>query len=162
MAEPSESGVAVSSRRTVLACVGTACAAVLAGCSTYNSNNGGVAVSQLVHQGSAPAPHPRSGSAPPASPAALASTSDVPVGGGKILTDKKIVLTQPKSGEFHGFSAVCTHAGCTVGSVSDGTINCPCHGSRFSVTNGAVVNGPATSPLPPVNVKVQGTSIVQA
>jgi hypothetical protein len=25
-----------------------------------------------------------------------------------------------------------------------------------------VVNGPATSPLPPVNVKVQGTSIVQA
>src|SRR6478736_2649387 len=148
MAEPSESGVAVSSRRTVLACVGTACAAVLAGCSTYNSNNGGVAGSQPAQ--------------PASSPAALASTSDVPVGGGKILADKKIVLTQPKSGEFHGFSAVCTHAGCTVGSVSDGTINCPCHGSRFSVTNGAVVNGPATSPLPPVNVKVQGTSIVQA
>jgi Rieske Fe-S protein len=57
---------------------------------------------------------------------------------------------------------VCPHAGCTVGSVSDGTINCPCHGSRFSVINGAVVTGPATSPLPPVSVKVQGTSIVQA
>src|SRR6476661_8096154 len=154
MAEPSESGVAVSSRRTVLACVGTACAAALAGCSTYNSNNGGIAGS--------PAAPPGSGSGGAAAPAALASTSDVPVGGGKILTDKKIVLTQPKSGEFHGFSAVCTHAGCTVGSVSDGTLNCPCHGSRFSVTNGAVVNGPATSPLPPVNVKVQGTSIVQA
>ena len=109
-----------------------------------------------------PAAPTGSGSGGAAAPAALASTSDIPVGGGKILTDKKIVLTQPKSGEFHGFSAVCTHAGCTVGSVSDGTINCPCHGSRFSVTNGAVVNGPATSPLPPVNVKVQGTSIVQA
>ena len=163
MAEPSESGIAVSSRRTVLACVGTACAAVLAGCSTYNSNNGGVAGSQPAQpasSSSAAAAGSDSGGA--AAPAALASTSDVPVGGGKILTDKKIVLTQPKSGEFHGFSATCTHAGCTVGSVSDGTINCPCHGSRFSVTNGAVVNGPATSPLPPVNVKVQGTSIVQA
>ena len=162
MAEPTESGVAVSSRRTVLACVGTACAAVLAGCSTYTSNNGGIAGSQPAQPASSPAAPAGSGSGGAAAPAALASTSDVPVGGGKILADKKIVLTQPKSGEFHGFSAVCTHAGCTVGSVSDGTINCPCHGSRFSVINGAVVTGPATSPLPPVSVKVQGTSIVQA
>src|SRR5881394_3182865 len=109
MAEPSDaassdpaSSVLASRRRTVLACAGAACAAVLAGCSKYNSNNGGVA-------GSQPAPAT-------SSPAALASTSDVPVGGGKILADKKIVLTQSKSGEFHGFSAVCTHAGCTVGS----------------------------------------------
>jgi Rieske Fe-S protein len=72
------------------------------------------------------------------------------------------VLTQPKSGEFHGFSAVCTHAGCTVGSVSGGTINCPCHGSKFNITTGAVVNGPAASPLPAVSIKVQGTSIIQA
>jgi nitrite reductase/ring-hydroxylating ferredoxin subunit len=165
MAEPSESGVAVPSRRTVLACAGTACAAVLAGCSTYNSNNGGVAGSQPAQPATSPAASAASagsGSGAAAAPAALASTSDVPVGGGKILTDKKIVLTQPKSGEFHGFSAVCTHAGCTVGSVSGGTIDCPCHGSRFSITDGAVVNGPATSPLPPVSVKVQGTSIVQA
>ena len=162
MAEPSESGVAVPSRRTVLACAGAACAAVLAGCSTYNSNNGGVAGSQPAQPATSPAAPAGSGSGAAAAPAALASTSDVPVGGGKILTDKKIVLTQPKAGEFHGFSAVCTHAGCTVGSVSGGTIDCPCHGSRFSITDGAVVNGPATSPLPPVNVKVQGTSIVQA
>src|SRR6516164_6926396 len=147
MAEPS---VPASSRRTVLACAGAACATVLAGCSRYNSNNGGVA-------GSQPAPASTS-----AAPAALASTSDVPVGGGKILAAQKIVLTQPQSGEFHGFSAVCTHAGCIVGTVSGGTINCPCHGSRFSITNGSVVNGPAPSPLPPVGIKVQGTSIVQA
>jgi Rieske Fe-S protein len=161
MAEPS---VPASSRRTVLACAGAACAAVLAGCSKYNSNNGGVA-------GSQPAPATSSSAAPAASgagsgaaagPAALASTSDIPVGGGKILTDKKIVITQPQSGTFHAFSAVCTHAGCTVGSVSGGTINCPCHGSRFNITNGAVVNGPAASPLPPVSIKVQGSSIVQA
>ena len=161
MAEPS---VPASSRRTLLACAGAACAAVLAGCSRYDSNNGGIAGSQPAPASSSAAPPSPagSGSSAAAGPAALAGTSDVPVGGGKILTDKKIVLTQPKSGEFHGFSATCTHAGCTVGSVSDGTINCPCHGSRFSVTNGSVVNGPAASPLPPVGIKDQGSSIVQA
>jgi len=161
MTEPS---VPASSRRTVLACAGAACAAVLAGCSTYNSNNGGVAGNQPAPDSTSAAPPAQagSGSSAAAGPAALAGTSDVPVGGGKILADKKIVLTQPKSGEFHGFSAVCTHAGCIVGSVSGGTINCPCHGSRFNITNGSVVNGPAASPLPPVSIKVQGSSIVQA
>jgi Rieske Fe-S protein len=161
MAEPS---APASSRRTVLACAGAACAAVLAGCSRYNSNSGGVAGSQ-PEQSSSPAAPPSqagSGSGTAAGPAALASTSDVPVGGGKILAAKKIVITQPKSGEFHGFSAVCTHSGCIVGAVSGGTINCPCHGSKFDIANGSVVNGPAASPLPPVSIKVQGTSIVQA
>ena len=162
MAEPS---VPASSRRTMLACAGAACAAVLAGCSKYNSNNGGVAGSQPApasSSSSAPASQAGSGSGAAAAPAALASTSDIPVGGGKILADKKIVITQPQSGAFHAFSAVCTHAGCIVGSVSGGTINCPCHGSRFNITDGAVVNGPAASPLPPVSITVQGTSIIQA
>ena len=159
MAEPS---VPASSRRTVLACAGAACAAVLAGCSRYNSNNGGIAGSQPAPASSSAAAPAGSGSGAAAGPAALASTSDVPVGGGKILTDKKIVITQPQSGTFHAFSAVCTHAGCTVGSVTGGTINCPCHGSRFSIVNGSVVNGPASSPLPTVGIKVQGTSIFQA
>jgi Rieske Fe-S protein len=92
----------------------------------------------------------------------LARTADIPVGGGKILTDKKIVITQPQAGSFDAFTAVCTHQGCTVGSVAGGTINCPCHGSKFSITNGSVVNGPATSPLAPVSIKAQGSSIVQA
>jgi Rieske Fe-S protein len=161
MAEPSESGVAVSSRRTALACAGAACAAVLAGASKYSSNNGGIAGSQPAAPATSPAAPAGSGSGAAAAPAALASTSDIPVGGGKILATQKIVITQPKSGEFHGFSAVCTHAGCTVGSVSGGTINCPCHGSKFNITTGAVVNGPAPSPLPAVSIKVQGTSIVQ-
>ena len=155
-----------TSRRTVLACAGAACAAALAGCSTYNSNSGGVDApqgSQSTESSSAPAASGSgAGSGGGGGAAVLAKTSDVPVGGGKILADKKIVITQPQSGTFHAFTAVCTHAGCTVGSVSSGTINCPCHGSRFNVSNGSVVNGPASSPLAPVNIQVQGTSILQA
>jgi len=155
-----------TSRRTVLACAGAACAATLAGCSTYNSNSGGVDApqgTQSTESSSAPAAAGSGGSGGGGGggAAVLAKTSDVPVGGGTILTDKKIVITQPQSGTFHAFTAVCTHAGCTVGSVSSGTINCPCHGSRFSISNGSVVNGPAASPLAPVNIKVQGTSILQ-
>jgi Rieske Fe-S protein len=156
--------MAESSRRTVLACAGAACAAVLTGCATYNSNSGGVNAAQGTQPAepdSAPAAS-ASGAAGGNAPAALASTSQVPVGGGTILTAKKIVITQPQSGTFKAFTAVCTHAGCTVTSVSGGTINCPCHGSKFNIANGAVVNGPAASPLAAVNIQVQGTSIVQA
>jgi Rieske Fe-S protein len=92
----------------------------------------------------------------------LASTADIPVGGGKILTDQKIVITQPQAGSFHAFTAICTHQGCIVDAVSSGTIDCPCHGSKYSAVNGSVVNGPATLPLAAVSIKVQGTSIVQA
>ena len=116
-------------------------------------------------QSSSPQPASGQSSSPqPASgqPPSLALTSDVPVGGGKILADKKIVITQPRAGSFEAFTAVCTHQGCTVSSVSGGTVNCPCHGSKFSIANGSVVTGPAASALAPVSIKVQGTSIVQA
>lgn len=158
--------MAESSRRTVLACAGAACAAVLAGCTRYNSNSG-INTGPAAPSSSAPATSAGGAASGGAgngggNAAALAKTSDVPVGGGTILADKKIVITQPQSGTFKAFTAVCTHAGCTVGSVSGGTINCPCHGSKFNIATGAVVNGPAASPLAPVNIQVQGTSIVQA
>jgi Rieske Fe-S protein len=89
----------------------------------------------------------------------IAETSEVPKGGGVILSDPGIVITQPSSGEFKGFSPICTHQGCTVTSVSDGTINCPCHGSQFAIDDGSVVAGPAPSPLPPIKIAVQGSDI---
>jgi Rieske Fe-S protein len=46
--------------------------------------------------------------------------------------------------------------------VAGGTINCPCHGSRFAVADGSVVQGPATSPLPEKDIQVEGSSIVLA
>jgi Rieske Fe-S protein len=99
---------------------------------------------------------------------ALARTGDVPAGGGLILADEQVVLTQPAAGQFRCFSAVCTHQGCTVASVSDGTINCPCHGSRFSIEDGSVVQAAAglspdqQSPLPEVAISVDGDTVALA
>ena len=150
-----------SSRRAVLAGAGATCVAALAGCTTYNANHGGLAGAPPA-QNTPAASTGSSGNGNGNAPAVLASTSDVPVGGGTILTDKKIVITQPHAGTFDAFTAVCTHLGCIVTTVSGGTINCPCHGSKFSIANGSAVNGPATSPLAPVSIKVQGTSIIEA
>ena len=88
---------------------------------------------------------------------AIAKTSDVPVGSGVIVGE--VVVTQPAAGEFKGFSAKCTHKGCTVNKVADGTIDCPCHGSKFNL-DGTVANGPATKPLETKGISVQGDSIV--
>jgi Rieske Fe-S protein len=90
---------------------------------------------------------------------ALGATSEIPVGGGKVFSSAKVVVTQPTAGQFKGFSAICTHQQCTVDQVSDGTIDCPCHGSQFSVKDGSVVSGPASSPLPAAAIKITGTSI---
>ena len=154
-----------SSRRAVLAGACAACAASVAGCARYGTSNGlagppatpGGAASPAAGASSAGA----ASSAGTSASAVLASTADIPVGGGKVLTDKKIVITQPQAGSFHAFTAICTHQGCIVSTVSGGTINCPCHGSKYSSVNGSVVNGPAPLPLAAVSIKVQGTSIVQ-
>jgi Rieske Fe-S protein len=69
------------------------------------------------------------------------------------------VLTQPSAGVFKGFSATCTHAGCTVSKVAGGTINCPCHGSKYNL-DGSVANGPASRPLQAKSITVAGDPIV--
>ena len=99
---------------------------------------------------------------PPAAGEELGSTSEVPVGGGKVFGEQKIVVTQPTEGEFKAFSAVCTHQRCLVSQISDGTIDCLCHGSKFSDQDGSVVNGPATSALSEVSIKVDGDTISTA
>jgi Rieske Fe-S protein len=140
-------------RRALLAGAGVTCAAMLAGCATHDANNGG----------STPAAGGTATSASSSAPAAgaLAATSQIPDGGGKIIDGINIVITQPQPGSFKAFTAICTHQGCIVSSVSNGTIDCPCHGSKFSIKDGSVVNGPAPSPLAAIAIKVEGTSIFQ-
>ncbi|MFB6667695.1 MULTISPECIES: Rieske (2Fe-2S) protein [unclassified Streptomyces] len=134
-------------RRTVLAAGAAGAAALATGCGSSDGDGG---------ENASPAP-----SAPgdATGGAELARTGDIPVGGGTVFKEQKVVVTQPTEGEFKAFSAVCTHQNCLVSTVSDGTINCPCHGSRFSVTDAAVEAGPATRPLPAEQISVSGGAI---
>ncbi len=91
-----------------------------------------------------------------------AKTSEIPVGGGKVFDTQKVVVTQPTAGQFKAFTAVCTHQGCTVSTVKDGTINCPCHGSKYSIADGSVQGGPAPAPLAAKTVTVNGDEITVA
>ena len=93
---------------------------------------------------------------------ALVAVADVTAGGGTVVKDAKVVVTKDQSGQVRAFSAICTHQGCTVASVSGGTINCPCHGSKFDAATGQPVAGPAKSPLPTVAVAVRDGSVVRA
>ena len=131
-------------RRTLL--LATGAAALTVGCSEYGDDN---------DTGSSSSVDASAGQA-------LAKTSDIPVGGGTIFPDERIVVTQPKEGEFKAFSSICTHQQCPVANVSDGTINCTCHGSKFSITDGSVANPPATKPLAEQKITVSGDSITLA
>jgi Rieske Fe-S protein len=92
----------------------------------------------------------------------LVEKSKVPVGEGVILAGPKIVVTHPTAGNFKAFTAVCTHMGCTVDSIKNGTISCPCHGSQYSIKDGSVKGGPAPKPLAEIAIKVEGDEIVKA
>lgn len=92
----------------------------------------------------------------------LTTTADVPVGGGVILAEEKVVVTQPNEGEFKAFSNVCTHQGCALESITAEGIRCPCHGSVFDVATGEPVAGPADSALNELPLTVEGDSITLA
>ena len=136
-----------ATRRSVVATAGaTGVAALLAGCQVYEE----------------PAPPPVA-DPPGASGGAarlLARVDEIPVGGGRIFAAERVVLTQPESGRVRAFSTICTHQGCAVDRIADGTINCPCHGSRFAVADGSVVAGPARRPLPELPVTVENNTIL--
>ena len=97
---------------------------------------------------------------PPAG--AVAAVSAVPVGGGYVNTEVAVVVTQPEAGSYNAFTAVCPHQGCLVSQVVDNEIICPCHNSRFSAVDGAVISGPAQEGLASARVAVQGDEITLA
>ena len=94
--------------------------------------------------------------APAASDDPVAQLTDVPSGGGLVVGE--VVITRDGD-TVHAFSATCTHQGCIVSDVTDGEIHCPCHGSAFDATTGAVVTGPATQPLQIVGVEVRDGAV---
>jgi Rieske Fe-S protein len=153
-----------ATRRGLLAGVGlVGLAGAVSACSSGGSSSSAAGTNTGATGGgaapSAASSAPSAASSGNSASGALATTSEIPVGSGKIFTAEKVVVTQPTAGDYKAFSAVCTHMGCLVSTISNGTIDCPCHGSQYSITNGSVVAGPAPSPLPAETIKVSGTSI---
>jgi len=122
-----------------------------------------------IEPGSTPAGGPTDTPIPaptpiPAGGVVIGKVSEVPLGSGMRFIDPTtqndawvIHLT---SGSFIGFSAICTHAGCSVNySSSDRLFICPCHGSEYDpAQNGVVVKPPARRPLPKIQIRVDETS----
>ncbi|MGH3696870.1 MAG: Rieske (2Fe-2S) protein [Pseudonocardiaceae bacterium] len=140
-------------RRAVVAGSGMlAVSATVAACSSYGDQ--GAAPQDPAGPAAPDEPSPGGSAAPGGE--RLAATSAIPVGGGMVFADQEIVVTQPTKGTFKAFSATCTHQGCTVSKVAGGTINCPCHGSKFAIADGSVVQGPAKKPLEARQVSASG------
>jgi Rieske Fe-S protein len=159
----------LATRRGVLAGVGlVGLAGAITACSSGGSSSSAAVADPATSSGTGGASTATSAAAPASSASsasggtaagALAPTSAIPVGGGKIFPTQLAVVTQPTAGEFKAFSAVCTHMGCTVNQIANGRIDCPCHGSEYSITDGAVLAGPAPKPLPAKTIKITGDSI---
>jgi Rieske Fe-S protein len=86
----------------------------------------------------------------------MGAHDDLPKGEGVLLAEKHTALYRDEGGALHALSSVCTHRGCDVHwNPDDKAWACPCHGSIFG-TDGQVLHGPATQPLPPADLPTEG------
>ena len=147
-----------TTRRAMLAGAGAAgVAATLAACGTDSGTGTGTGGGAAATSAAA---KPSSGSAAGGGdPASAIKTADIPVSGGAVYKDQKIVVTQPTAGKYEAFDATCPHQGCLVNKVANNVVMCPCHGSKFSAKDGSVTHGPATKGLTKKTVTVSGDSI---
>ena len=137
----------ISRRGVIASAVGVSAVAALSACSPE--------VSELT---STPAP----GAPSTAAPVAVAKTTDIPIGSGKKFDVEgiPILITQPRAGEFRGFSAVCTHAGFVMTNMANSEIKCDNHGAVYSADDGSVLSGPAPRALGKVTVTVEGDDVL--
>jgi nitrite reductase/ring-hydroxylating ferredoxin subunit len=85
------------------------------------------------------------------------AAADVPVGSGRIVGE--FVVTQPTEGTFEAFNYLCTHQNQPVQQVTDAAIVCGRHGSTFSLADGSVLTGPATTALAKATVTRSGDTL---
>jgi Rieske Fe-S protein len=149
-----------TTRRALLVGAGAAgAAAVLSACGGGDEPGGGTGAPASAPTNAEPEPTDDGGGS---GLQVVGPVSEVPVGGGALFAASQMVVTQPTEGQYRGFRSVCTHQGCPIAGVDGGTINCTCHGSKFSLEDGTPRNGPATRPLAAREVRVEGDDIVLA
>lgn len=143
-------------RRTLItgAAVAGIGAPLLAACGSSSTDSSSTGSSPETNQ---PATPSASGKSENKGGAALTKTSDVPVGGGIVLS--QAVITQPTAGQFRAFNPACPHQGCPVSKVENDKILCPCHGSEFSIKDGSVERGPAKNGLTPITISTKNGEI---
>ena len=137
----------ISRRGVIASAVGVSAVAALAACTP-----------EVTNLGTTPEP-----SAPTTSgPVAVAEITDIPIGSGKKydVEGTPILITQPRVGEFRGFSAICTHAGFVMNNMANSEIKCDNHGAVYSADDGSVLSGPAPRALGKVEVTVDGDDIL--
>ncbi|MET3805403.1 nitrite reductase/ring-hydroxylating ferredoxin subunit [Nakamurella sp. UYEF19] len=140
-------------RRAVIAGSGAA----LLACAACGSSSSAAPAASTTATTSSAATSSATGAAGGAT--ALASVSDVPADTGLIVTapSGQVILAKA-NGKVVAHTAVCTHQGAII----DGSGVCPLHGSKFNVSTGAVIEGPASSPLAAVSVTETGGKVFLA
>jgi thiosulfate dehydrogenase [quinone] large subunit len=87
---------------------------------------------------------------PPSDAVKIGPSSRLPDGQAAVYRDPSTqqpdIVIRNSDGSLVAFSAVCTHAGCTVG-YEGGQLVCPCHGGTYSASTGQVTGGPPPAPL---------------
>jgi nitrite reductase/ring-hydroxylating ferredoxin subunit/uncharacterized membrane protein len=75
----------------------------------------------------------------------------------KATADDAPVVLYKTGGKIKALADTCTHLGGPLheGSVKNGCVVCPWHGSTFGLDDGAVVRGPATAPQPVYETRVR-------
>jgi nitrite reductase/ring-hydroxylating ferredoxin subunit len=95
----------------------------------------------------------------------IARTAEIPVGGVKLFrypnAKEQCLLVRIGENDYAAYSQKCTHLSCAVYySAPDRQLICPCHNGRFSVRDGAVVQGPPTRALPHVVLERRADEII--
>jgi Rieske Fe-S protein len=148
----STTGLTTTRRTVLVAGAGGAGLVVLAACSNGGSSGSGSGNGSGNGGGSSTQPANKP----------LATLAEIGVGQVVSVTlpdGTPAIIARPTSAGVVCHSAICTHQGCVVN--PDGQrLVCPCHGSQFNAMTGAVLQGPAASPLPKIPVKVADGKVV--
>jgi nitrite reductase/ring-hydroxylating ferredoxin subunit len=95
----------------------------------------------------------------------IAHVGEIPVGGVKLFRYPSVkdqcLLIRTAEDDYVAYSQKCTHLSCAVYySREDNQLICPCHNGRFSIRDGAVIQGPPTRALPHVVLERKGQELI--